>query len=408
LPTAWRCVVPGPDGDRGPEAALTDVRLSLGTGRTERALVAAVAKDEVGQLVEISSADHDLSPVAQLLVGLRQAGSDPMGSSRALVAVLDEDPPPWEHRFIRKHLPDLQVCVVLAPGVPAVIPISGDAVALLVAELLTTTGRHLDAAPLLANLHPRPEVVLALAAVHLASGHHAAAVEITERIANTDDLSALCLVARGVALRVGGRFDEALAALDQAMGDPNRHPGIIVAALGERADLLKLIGDDLAAQADIDRITALEGGEPVADLSAATTSPGDGAREVPMPPPDDAGMAEAREWARRRLTGLGTPGTFAGRHHRSYEADVEAMLSAGQFGTAEHLLLGLLDAVEDEADELHVPIDPSYFRALIDLLEHEKRHYEALAIRERMSEAIARCGEAGSDEPITEPHRARV
>jgi hypothetical protein len=331
-----------------------------------------------------------------------------MGASRALIDVLDTDPPSWEHRFVRRYLPGLQVCVVLAPGVPAVLPVSGDAVSLLVAELLTTTGRHLDAAALLGNLHPTSEVVLALAAVHLASGHHAAAVEVTERTPNTDDLSALCLVARGVALRVGGRFDEALASLDQAMGDPDRHPGIIVAALGERADLLRLIGDDLAAQADIDRITALEGGEPVGELGETAGRSVDGPREAPQPPLDEAGMIEAREWARRRLTGLATPGTFGGRHHRSYEVDVEAMLSAGQFGTAEHLLLGLLDAVEDEADELRIPIDPSYFRTLVDLLEHENRPYEARAIRERLDEAIDRCGEVGAEPTIVEEHRARV
>ena len=143
---------------------------------------------------------------------------------------------------------------MIAPGVPAVIPVSREAIALLVSELLTATGRHLDAAALLDNLEPTPAVVLALAAVHLASGSHELAVDVTERIANTDDVSALCLVARA-SPGVGGRFDDALACLDQAMGDPDRHPGIIVAALGERADLLRLVGDDLAAQADIDRIT---------------------------------------------------------------------------------------------------------------------------------------------------------
>jgi hypothetical protein len=192
------------------------------------------------------------------------------------------------------------------------------------------------------------------------------------------------------------------------MSEPDRHPGIIVAALGERSDLLRLVGDDLAAQADIDRITALEGGEPVGDLGAAAAPGEDGHRELPAPPPDDPGMAEAREWARRRLTGLGAPGTFAGRHHQSYEPDLEAMLAAAQFDTAEHLLLGLLDAVEDEADELNIPIDSSYFRTLIDVLEHEKRHYEALAIRERLTEAIERRGELGASGPITEQHRARV
>ena len=90
------------------------------------------------------------------------------------------------------------------------------------------------------------------------------------------------------------------------MGDPDRHPGIIVAALGERADLLRLVGDDLAAQADIDRITRLEGGragQPSIDPTR------DHARdEGPPVAADDPAMVGAREWARRRLNGMGTPG----------------------------------------------------------------------------------------------------
>ena len=126
---------------------------------------------------------------------------------------------------------------------------------------------------------------------------------------------------------------------------------------------------------------------------------------------DDPAMVGAREWARRRLNGLGTAGTFGGRHHRAYEADVEAMLSAGQFGTAEHLLLGLIDAVEDEADELGLPIDPSYFLTLTDMLVHDQRPYEASAIRERLEDAIARHGEVGGPQAapsITDEQRARV
>jgi tetratricopeptide (TPR) repeat protein len=382
------------------------------TGRTERALLSALVHDDVGALVELAGSDHDLADLAQLLLGLRQAGSDPMGASRALIAVLDADPPPWEHRFVRRHLPGLEICTVLAPGVPAVMPVGHESMALLVAELLTATGRHLDAAALLGNLRSTNAVALALAAVHLACGRHEAAVEETERVPNTDDLSALCLVARGVALRVGGRFDDALGSLDQALGDPDRHPAVIVAALGERSDLLRLVGDDLAAKADIDRITALEGGQPIGAIEPAGEGSAGRGRQAPPVPVDEAAMVEAREWARRRLTGMGQPGTFAGRHHGSYQTDVEAMLSAGQFGTAEHLLLGLLDAVEDEADELHLPIDSSYFLTLVDMLEHEKRPYEALAIRERLDDAVARHGAAGTPEAATtdirDGHRAEV
>jgi tetratricopeptide (TPR) repeat protein len=403
LPTVWRCVTPGPEGDLGPEDVFLEAKSPAMAGRTERSLLAALAKDQVGELVELAGSDHDLAPVAQLLLGLRQAASDPMGASRALIDALDAQPRPWEHRFVRRHLPELQVLAVLAPGVPAVLPVGDEAIALLIAELLTTTGRHLDAAALLGNLHPSPAVVLALAAVHLGSGHHEEAVEVTERTANVDDLSGLCLVARGVALRVAGRFDEALSSLDQAMGDPDRHPGIIVAALGERADLLKLVGDDLAAQADIDRITQLEGGQPVNVDGGGEYIPHE---EIPI---DEETMVEAREWARRRLTGMGSPGTFAGRHHRAYESDVEAMLSTGQFEAAEPLLLGLLDAVEDEADEINIPIDPTYFDTLMELLDHGSRPHQARAIRERLAEAVDRHGAVGAEEPtITVEQRSRV
>ena len=75
------------------------------------------------------------------------------------------------------------------------------------------------------------------------------------------------------------------------------------------------------------------------------------------------------------------------------------MLSAGQFDTAEHLCSGCIDAVEDEADEIDLPIDPSYFLTLTDMLVHENRPYEARAIRERLEEAVDRHGEVGDPEP---------
>ena len=365
LPTVWRCVLSGPEGDRGPEAVLAVAKAPTIAGRTERALVAALARDRPRRAGGLAGSDHDLSDVARLFLGLRQAGSDPTGrkpsadrGARRRSGALGAPPRPSARARPRGR-------AVIAPGVPAVMPVGREAIALLVSELLTATGRHLDAAALLDNLPPTAAVVLALAAVHLAAAATSWRSTSRERIANTD-VSALCLVARS--LRVGGRFDDALACLDQAMGDPDRHPGIIVAALGERADLLRLVGDDLAAQADIDRITRLEGGEPVDAID----------------PTRDHARAEARRW-RPTTPPWSGPGSgpgggstasarlarFGGRHHCAYEADVEAMLSAGQFGTAEHLLLGLIDAVEDEADELGLPIDPSYFLTLTDMLVHD-------------------------------------
>ena len=155
-PPSGAACCPGPTATGGPKRSSRWPRRRPWPGRTERALVAALARDRLAELVDLAGSAHDLSPVAQLFLGLRQAGSDPMGASRALIAVLDADPEPWEHRLVRRLVPGLEVCAVIAPGVPAVMPAGREAIALLVSELLTATGRHLDAAALLDNLTADP------------------------------------------------------------------------------------------------------------------------------------------------------------------------------------------------------------------------------------------------------------
>ena len=49
LPTVWRCVLPGPRRDRGPEAVLAVAKAPAMAGRTERALVAALARDRLAE-----------------------------------------------------------------------------------------------------------------------------------------------------------------------------------------------------------------------------------------------------------------------------------------------------------------------------------------------------------------------
>ena len=70
-----------------------------------------------------------------------------------------------------------------------------------------------------------PAIGLALAATYLVIGQNEAVVKLTDGLENLDDLTALCLVARGVALRSSGRMDEAIVALDLAVRDPEPPPG---------------------------------------------------------------------------------------------------------------------------------------------------------------------------------------
>lgn len=408
VPTKWRALVGTATGDVAVEAVLDSIRLPALMSKAEKTLFAAVAADDVSKLSTMAADDGDVAAVARLLLGIRVAANEPRTAATALAEATADGAPPWDHRFMRRVFPDLRVCTLLAPGVPAVIPLGREAVVLLQAELLSTQGRYLDSVSILTAEPPTALLGLALAATYLAIGQNEAVVTLTDELTNIDDVTALCMVARGVAYRTTGRFDEALEAFDASLSDASRHPGMIVAALEERANLLRLVGDDLAAQADVERILALEGGvdmatlvEGCAEAGLATTTPA---------PVDEVALMTARNRVRRRIAGAGAPGTFGGRHHRTFQPEVEAMLAAGQFDAAEGLLLGLLDAVEDEAEELGVALDPTYFLTLIDLFTHRAARADQQAVRERYEAAVARHGVMedvldGGGEPLPAPER---
>ena len=227
LPTVWRCVLSGPEGDRGPEAVLAVAKAPTIAGRTERALVAALARDRLAELVDLAGSDHDLSDVARLFLGLRQAGSDPMGASRALIAVLDADPAPWEHRLVRRRARPrgLRGDRTRGAGGHAGGPRGDRAAGVRAAHRHRPPPRR---AALLDNLPPTAAVVLALAAVHLASGRHELAVDVTAALP-TPTTSAPCAWWRGRRAAGGRPFRRRAGLPRPGHGRPDRHPGIIVA-----------------------------------------------------------------------------------------------------------------------------------------------------------------------------------
>jgi hypothetical protein len=66
------------------------------------------------------------------------------------------------------------------------------------------------------------------------------------------------------------------------------------------------------------------------------------------------------------------------------------MFALGQVDAVEELLLGLLDVVEDEVDELGVPLDATFFLTLADLYQDSGRTEDLHALRERYAAADAR------------------
>lgn len=127
-------------------------------------------------------------------------------------------------------------------------------------------------------------------------------------------------------------------------------------------------------------------------------------------------LDRARDRMRRRITGVGEPVTFGGRHHSTYREEIAAMFALGQVLAVEELLLGLLDAVEDEvAERQWVRLDPTFFLTLADLYQDSGRTEDLHALRERFGAAEERARSMPADDPVPDdglsslvPKRATV
>lgn len=167
------------------------------------------------------------------------------------------------------------------------------------------------------------------------------------------------------------------------------------AALEERSHLYSLAKDETAARRDLEAMAALASGASEVEVPEPT----------PLRRPDGDPLVEhsldrARDRMRRRITGVGEPGTFGGRHHSTYQEEIAATFALGPVLAVEELLLGLLDAVEDEVAECRVRLEPTFFLTLADLYHDSGRTEDLHALRERFSAAEARARSMTPAEPI--------
>ncbi len=380
----WRGWLPSDRGPIDPATAAKGLRLSPVSPRAERALVAAVANDDVDALSRMAAQSGPTQDAARAPPALRLATVDPPAAIDLLQQLATAPTDPTDSKVLRKHWSTLTVQAELAPSVPALVGLGRSAFALLAAELLVQAGRVGDAVTLLETLPPRAPVALAKAAALLANGDHARVLEVTTSLPGTDDVSTLALVARSVAARSQQEISVALDAVCEALADGGRSGVVLAAALEERAHLYSLAGDTAAAHADLEALAALAAG------STDITIPAPSSLRRTEELSEDDSLDRARRRIARRITGVGAPGTFGGRHHSTYRDEIATMFALGQVDAVEELLLGLLDVVEDEVDELGVPLDATFFLTLADLYQDSGRTEDLHALRERYAAADAR------------------
>lgn len=387
-PSSWRAWHATERGPVDPVAAAAGFRLSPVSPRAERALVATVANDDVDGLGRLAGQSGPAQEAAQVLWALRIIAIDPAQGLDGLLRVVTAPADLAGAKLLRRHWADLGVHVALAPGVPALVGLGRTALALLAAELLIEQGRTADAIGLLESLPPSPPVVLAKAATLLGHGEHQRVISVTDGLPNVDDVTALTYVARSVAARTLQDLPTALDAVCEALSAASQNCAVIAAGLEERAHIYRLAGEAKAAHEDLEALAALAAGQ--VDVTVPRPSLLRRGDETP----EESGLDRARNRLRRRITGVGAPGTFGGRHHSTYRDEIATMFSLGQVEAVEDLLICLLDAVEDEVDELGAPLDATFFLTLADLYQDNNRTEDLHALRERYAAAEARSRQA--------------
>lgn len=403
--TKWRALVRTSEGPRSIETALARLAGRLPLRRDTRLLLRAARDGRLADLVGALDDGGSVADTARLLLALRLADSDPDRAAALLFGRRVGGEPATPPRELRRIFDQSSVLVVVAPRVRAEIDFGDGALRLLEAETAVAAGRPDHAVRTLVGIDD-PVVRLSRLAAMLSAGQYSQVVASTAAGVTRDDLGTLTLVARAVALRVLGRLDDALDALDDALRLDTPELAVRYVALEERESVLRMLGRDGAADADLSELAELEespGGEWWARLPGHVRrheagAAGDWLRAVQGsgvlgPAKTAQALDEARRRLQRRAQWSSGKGMYAGRHHADYEDEVTELLAADLVVAAETLLVGLLDAVEEEIDAGGGPVDPMYFLTLADLYERHDRPVEELAVLERYASACFRVGD---------------
>jgi tetratricopeptide (TPR) repeat protein len=195
--------------------------------------------------------------VAYSVAGFMVAGRDTEEAATLLTGAFELGLDVAEDPFTRKYLGGMsRMEVGIAPGVVAELPICRDGVGLLLAEIHQERGEPEKAIDIVEQLEPSAYAALSLAELYVQVKRWADVIEVTGKVTNEDDLTALLLVYRGVALRELGQHGASLEALKEALRARSRAREVRHLALSERSRTHEAAGDKKKARNDLEKILA--------------------------------------------------------------------------------------------------------------------------------------------------------
>ncbi len=223
--TTWE--FPGPD-----EYAGLAARTNPGwfAKSSEKAMHAAVISGDPHAIDVIAGQHPQYRNTADVLAGLMSLDSRRTYATELLSRSVAGGMEPKDDPFIKKYMPDAGLVVPIAPGVAVTLPIMRVAVALTVAELHQEHGELTAAIESLESVDRTTHVKLSLVELLCAVGRFEEAIASTDGVLNDDDVTAMTLVYRGIALREMGRTDPAKSTLGRALEYDNRSESVLTFA----------------------------------------------------------------------------------------------------------------------------------------------------------------------------------
>jgi len=223
--TTWE--FPGPDEYAELAAAVEPGWFAKAGEKAMRGAV--VAGDPYG--IDVTAGQYpQYRNTADVLAGLlslqtrRSYAAEMLG--RSVVAGFE----PRDDAFIKKYLSTAGLVVPIAPGVAVALPIMRTAIALTVAELEQENGNFGSAIDVLELVDRTTHVILSMVELLCASERFDEAIALTAHTLNDDDVGAMTLVYRGIALRETGDTDGAADTLGRALAYENRSEGVVAFA----------------------------------------------------------------------------------------------------------------------------------------------------------------------------------
>jgi len=223
--TTWE--FPGPD-EYATLVARTDPGWFSKSG--EKAMHAAVVSGDP-HAIDVTAGQHpQYRNTADVLAGLMSLDSRRSYATELLSRSVSTGFDPKNDPFIRKYMPDAGLVVPIAPGVAVALPIMRVAIALIVAELHQENGNLESGIGVLESVDRTTHVTLSIVELLCAVGRFEEAIGATDGVLNDDDVTAMTLVYRGIALRETGQADEARSTLSRALAYDNRSEGVLTFA----------------------------------------------------------------------------------------------------------------------------------------------------------------------------------